>query len=152
MEEALFLTRFASEVHLIHRRDQFRASQIMVDRAKANKKIIFHLNAQITEILGESKVEGIKIINNATAISEELSCAAVFAALGHVPCNEVFKNAGIELDDHGFVITRDNTTKTNITGVFAAGDCADPRYRQAITAAGTGARAAIDAEKFLAEI
>ena len=151
MEEALFLTRFASEVHLIHRREQFRASRIMVARAKANAKIRFHLNAKITEIIGNSNVEGIRIIDNIAGTESIISCKAVFAALGHIPCNEVFQKAGIEVDERGFIITRDNTTYTNIAGVFAAGDCADPLYRQAITAAGTGARAAIDAEKYLAE-
>jgi thioredoxin reductase (NADPH) len=122
MEEALFLTRFASEVHLIHRREQFRASQIMVARAKANAKIRFHLNAKITEIIGNSNVEGIRIIDNIAGTESIISCKAVFAALGHIPCNEVFQKAGIEVDERGFIITRDNTTYTNIAGVFAAGD------------------------------
>lgn len=150
MEEAIFLTHFASEVHLIHRRDQLRASQIMADRARSNPKIIFHLNCKITEILGTDKVSGVKIADTVSGETGELACQAVFAALGHIPCNEVFKNAGVAVDAQGYFIAKNNTSLTDIPGVFVAGDCADPHYRQAITAAGTGARAAIDAEKYLA--
>lgn len=149
MEEAIFLTRFASEVHLIHRRDQFRASQIMVERAQSNPKIIFHLNSRITEVLGETKVSSVRIVDTASRAESVLPCQAVFAALGHEPCNAVFKAAGVAVDANGYFATDGCSTHTNIAGVFAAGDCADPHYRQAITAAGTGARAAIDAEKYL---
>ncbi len=151
MEEAVFLTRFASEVHLVHRREQLRASKIMADRARSNPKIIFHLNTRITEITGDSKVSGVKLENTQTGAADYLPCNAVFAALGHIPCSDVFKNAGIEIDPQGYIVVKNNTSHTNIRGVFAAGDCADPHYRQAIVAAGAGAKAAIDAEKFLAE-
>ena len=151
MEEALFLTRFASEVHLIHRRDQLRASRIMAERARQHAKIKFHLNTRITEILGDRKVSGVKLTDTVTGAESELACRAVFAALGHAPCNDVFSQAGVAVDSAGYVLTAAGTTATNIPGVFAAGDCADPRYRQAIVAAGSGARAAIDAEKYLAE-
>ena len=150
MEEATFLTRFASEVHLIHRRDQLRASKIMADRALNNPKIIFHLNTRIIEITGENKVSGVKLENTVTGEISTLECSAVFAALGHTPCSDVFKNAGIAVDAQGYIVVKDNTTHTNIPGVFAAGDCADPRYRQAVVAAGSGVKAALDAEKFLA--
>ena len=151
MEEALFLTRFASEVHLVHRRDQLRASKIMAERAQANPKIRFHLNTKVVEILGESKVSGVKLADTVTGAGSVLACRAVFAALGHVPCSEVFRQAGVAVDASGYAITADGTTATNIAGVFAAGDCTDPRYRQAIVAAGSGAKAAMDAEKYLAE-
>ena len=151
MEEALFLTRFASEVHLVHRRDQLRASKIMAERAQANPKIRFHLNTKVVEILGESKVSGVKLADTATGAESVLECRAVFAALGHVPCCEVFRQAGIAVDAAGYAIATDGTTATGIAGVFVAGDCADPRYRQAVVAAGSGAKAAMDAEKYLAE-
>ena len=151
MEEALFLTRFASEVHLVHRRDGFRASRIMVERAQNHPKITFHLNARIIEVLGERNVSGVKLENTVSGEISELPCRAVFAALGHLPCSEIFAQAGIDVDRSGYVITDGHTAATNIAGVFAAGDCADPRYRQAIVAAGSGAKAAMDAEKFLAE-
>ncbi len=150
MEEAVFLTRFASEVHLIHRRDQLRASKIMAERAMNNPKIIFHLNTRITEITGDAQVSGVKLVDTVSGETSELKCSAVFAALGHLPCSEVFKNAGIETDAQGYIVVKNNTSHTNIRGVFAAGDCTDPHYRQAIVAAGSGAKAAIDAEKFLA--
>ncbi len=151
MEEALFLTRFASEVHLIHRREQLRASLIMAERAKKHPKIKFHLNTLITEIVGDKKVSGVRIVDRESNKESLLSCAAVFTALGHTPSSKLFHDAGVETDISGFISLKNNTSSTNIPGVFAAGDCADPRYRQAIVAAGMGARAAMDAEKFLAD-
>ncbi|MBO7327360.1 MAG: thioredoxin-disulfide reductase [Lentisphaeria bacterium] len=151
MEEAVFLTRFASEVHLIHRRDTLRASLIMQERAKKYPKIIFHLNSIITEITGDKKVSGIRITDKNSNEETLIPCSAVFTALGHTPCSELFSKAGVETDPAGFIVVKNNTSLTNIPGVFAAGDCADPRYRQAIIAAGMGARAAMDAEKFLAD-
>ena len=151
MEEAVFLTRFASEVHLIHRRDTLRASLIMQERAKKHPKIIFHLNSIITEITGDKKVSGIRITDKNSNEETLITCSAVFTALGHTPCSELFSKAGVETDPAGFIVVKNNTSMTNIPGVFAAGDCADPRYRQAIIAAGMGARAAMDAEKFLAD-
>jgi thioredoxin reductase (NADPH) len=151
MEEALFLTRFASEVHLIHRRDTLRASLIMAERAKKHPKIKFHMNCLITEIIGDQKVSGVRIFDRESNNESVLSCSAIFTALGHTPCSEMFKNAGVATDPAGFIQVKDNTSLTNIPGVFAAGDCADPRYRQAIIAAGMGARAAMDAEKFIAD-
>jgi thioredoxin reductase (NADPH) len=151
MEEALFLTRFASEVHLIHRRDQLRASLIMAERAKKHPKIKFHLNTLITEIVGDSKVSGVRILDRESNSESLLPCAAVFTALGHTPSSKLFHDAGVETDLSGFIVLKNNTSATSMSGVFAAGDCADPRYRQAIVAAGMGARAAMDAEKFLAD-
>ena len=152
MEEAIFMTRFASEVHLIHRRNELRASLIMAERAKQNPKIKFHLNCQILEILGDQKVSGVKILDRKSENEAEIKCSAVFTALGHTPCSKIFKDAGVETHENGFIVVKNNTSHTNIPGVFAAGDCADPRYRQAIIAAGMGARAAMDAEKYLADV
>ena len=149
MEEAIFLTRFASEVHLVHRRESFRASAIMVERAKSNPKIKLHLNCVVEEIIGTSEVEAVRIKNNLSNENETIPAKGFFAALGHVPATELFSNAGVEVDDHGYIITSGKNSETNIPGVFAAGDCMDPRYRQAIIAAGNGARAALDAEKYL---
>lgn len=149
MEEAIFLTRFASQVHLIHRRDSFRASAIMVERARNNKKIIFHLNSTVEEICGESQVESIRIADKATGNISSIEVRGFFAALGHVPATGLFKAAGVETDESGYIKVFSGTAATNIPGVFAAGDCMDPRYRQAIVAAGNGARAALDAEKYL---
>lgn len=149
MEEAIFLTRFASKVHLVHRRDSFRASAIMVDRAMSNEKINFHLNSVVEEIMGDKEVEAVRIKDNASGETEIIPVKGFFAALGHVPATGLFGSAGIQLDDHGYIVTDGKTSETNIAGVFAAGDCMDPRYRQAIIAAGNGARAALDAEKYL---
>ena len=151
MEEALFLTRFASEVHLIHRRDELRASLIMAERAKKHPKIKFHLNCLITEIVGDKQVSGVRILDRAFDKESVLPCRAIFTALGHTPCSQLFREAGIETDVAGFITVKPNTAITNIPGVFAAGDCTDSRYRQAIIAAGMGAKAAMDAEKFLAD-
>ncbi|MBE6402548.1 MAG: thioredoxin-disulfide reductase [Lentisphaeria bacterium] len=148
MEEALFLTKFASEVIVVHRRNELRASKIMADRAMANEKIRFVWNSQIVEILGDSEVSGIKVRNNADNSESVIECQGVFVALGHVPATGLVKDQ-IELDESGFIKLQGGTSLTNLAGVFAAGDCADPRYRQAITAAGAGCRAAIDAERYL---
>ena len=151
MEEALFLTRFASEVHIVHRRDELRASLIMAERAKKHPKIKFHLNCLVTEIIGDQKVSGVRIMDKNFDKESILPCAAIFTALGHIPCSKLFKDAGVETDIAGFISVKNNTSRTNIPGVFAAGDCCDPRYRQAVIAAGSGAKAAMDAEKFIAD-
>ena len=149
MEEANFLTRFASEVHLIHRRNEFRASAIMVERARQNQKIKFHLNCTVEEILGSGEVEGIRICDKSTGETRVIPVRGFFAALGHVPATELFKAAGVEVDENGYIKVQGSSTLTNIPGVFAAGDCMDSRYRQASVAAGTGVKAALDAEKYL---
>ena len=148
MEEALFLTKFASEVIVVHRRSELRASKIMAERAMSNEKIRFVWNSQIVEILGESEVTGIKVKNNVDNSESVIECQGVFVALGHVPATELVKGQ-IDMDDAGFIKLENNTSMTNLAGVFAAGDCADHRYRQAITAAAAGCRAAIDAERYL---
>ena len=149
MEEAIFLSRFASEVHLIHRRSELRASNIMAERAKSNPKITFHLNTVITEISGTDRVTGVQLRDQVTGAEHPLACAAVFTALGHLPCSSMFRDAGVKTDPAGFISVEGRSTLTSIPGVFAAGDCTDPRYRQAIIAAGMGAKAAMDAGKFL---
>lgn len=146
MEEAIVLTRFAEEVTIVHRRDEFRASQIMIDKAKANSKIKFILNSQITEILGEVKVTSVKLKNNQTNEVTEMTTDGVFVAIGHIPNSRVFKN--IELDEKGFIKVQDHT-RTNAEGVFVAGDVHDRQYKQAVTAAGFGCAAALEAEKWL---
>ena len=148
MEEALFLTKFASEVIVVHRRNELRASKIMAERAMNHEKIRFVWNSQIVEILGESEVTGIKVKNNVDNSESVIECQGVFVALGHVPATELVKGQ-IDMDDAGFIKLENNTSMTNLAGVFAAGDCADHRYRQAITAAAAGCRAAIDAERYL---
>ena len=148
MEEALFLTKFASEVIVVHRRNELRASKIMAERAMNHEKIRFVWNSQIVEILGESEVTGIKVKNNVDNSESVIECQGVFVALGHVPATEIVKGQ-IDMDDAGFIKLENNTSMTNLAGVFAAGDCADHRYRQAITAAAAGCRAAIDAERYL---
>jgi thioredoxin reductase (NADPH) len=148
MEEALFLTRFASKVIIIHRRNEFRASRVMVERAKENKKIEFVLDSVTIDILGEKEVEGVKVKNLKAGEVATIECRGYFAALGHIPATEIFKGK-IAMDENGYILLKEKSSETNIGGVFAAGDCADPRYRQAITAAGMGCRAAIDAERWL---
>lgn len=148
MEEALFLTRFASEVTVIHRRDKLRASKIMAERAEKNPKIHFVWNSAVTEIFGKDDVDGIRVKNVATGEERTLACKGVFVALGHVPSTKAFAGQ-LNMDESGYIELHNNTSYTSVEGVFAAGDCADKRYRQAITAAGMGARAAIDAERWL---
>jgi len=152
MEEALFLTRFASKVTVIHRRDEFRASKIMQNRTLANEKIEVLWNTEVKEILGskEEGVTGIKIFNKQTEEESEYATSGVFVAIGHKPNTELFDGV-LKMDDVGYILTEGHSTKTNIPGVFASGDAQDSYYRQAVTAAGTGCMAAIDAEKFLVE-
>ncbi len=149
-EEALYLTRFGSDIHLVHRRDQLRASKIMAERALSNPKIKPVWDSVVTEVLDpkQDKVTGVKLKNLKTGARTVLNCAGVFVAIGHSPSTEIFKGQ-IEMDANGYVIPRKGTM-TNGAGVFVAGDCADHVYRQAITAAGAGCAAAIDAERFLA--
>lgn len=152
MEEAVFLTKYAKAVTIIHRRDEFRASKVMIDRAKRNSKIKFLLDSVIEEVLGDdSVVTGIRVQNVKSGESQELACEGVFIAIGHSPNTELFQNL-LELDENGYIITRKVTTETSLPGVFACGDVQDNRYRQAITAAGTGCMAAIDAERFLEKV
>ncbi len=150
MEEATFLTRFASKVYLVHRRREFRASPIMVDRARNNPKIEFILDSTVDEILGDHEVNAVRVRNLVTNEARTIDCKGYFAALGHIPNTNLFKGL-VELDDTGYIQLQHPTSKTNLKGVFAAGDCADRIYRQAITAAAMGCRAAIDAEHYLAE-
>ena len=147
MEESTFLTRFATKVSLVHRRDKLRASKIMQERAFKNQKISFIWNSVVEEITGDSVVTGIRLRDVVTGKTSELPSAGVFIAIGHSPNTSLFK-VQIEMDDKGYVLTR-NGTATNIPGVFAAGDVQDSKYRQAVTAAGSGCMAAIDAERFL---
>jgi thioredoxin reductase (NADPH) len=152
MEEATFLTRFATKVTIVHRRDEFRASKIMQDRVFSNPKIEILWNTEVKEILGtkEEGVTGIRIFNNQTNEESLLPTQGVFIAIGHKPNTDLFKGV-LEMDEVGYLKTEGRTMKTNIPGVFACGDAQDSYYRQAITAAGTGCMAAIDAERFLVE-
>lgn len=149
LEEATFLTRFARSVTLIHRRDQLRASKIMQERAFANDKLHFAWNSQVVDLLGENKLSGVVLEDTVTGEQRELSVTGLFIAIGHDPRSELLKGQ-VDLDDEGYVIVDAPSTRTNIEGVFACGDLVDHSYRQAITAAGTGCSAALDAERFLA--
>jgi thioredoxin reductase (NADPH) len=149
MEEATFLTKFAGEVILIHRRDQFRASKIMLDRARDNTKITFLTDTVVEDVLGEEGVEGIRVKNAKTGEERELEVDGFFAAIGHTPATGLFEGQ-VEMDGSGYVLQKEHTM-TSVPGVFAAGDVSDKRYRQAVTAAGDGCRAAIDAERWLEE-
>lgn len=149
VEEAIFLTKFASKVVLIHRRDSLRASKIMADRAAANPKIEFVWNSEVIDVLGESKVTGLKLRNTIDGSYHERPFAGLFVAIGHIPRSELIASQ-ITLNAEGYVEVEGRSTRTNITGVFACGDLVDHTYRQAITAAGSGCQAALDAEKFLA--
>ena len=148
IEEANFLTKFASKVTLIHRRDSLRASKIMQDRALNNPKIEMLWNTAVTEIVGKDQLESISLQNTVTAERSSLAVAGLFLAIGHRPNTDVFKGV-IDMEDSGYLITRPDSTYTNIPGVFACGDVKDHVYRQAITAAGSGCMAAIDAERWL---
>ncbi len=150
MEEATFLTRFARSVTLIHRRDEFRASRIMLERAQANEKITFVTNTEVVAVEGDSKVSGLRLRNSATGEESKLPVTGVFVAIGHDPRSGLVRGV-VELDDEGYVQVQGRTTNTSLDGVFAAGDLVDHTYRQAITAAGSGCAAAIDAERWLAE-
>ena len=148
MEEANFLTKFASKVSIIHRRDSLRASKIMADRAKANPKIEFIWNTEVIDVLGEEKVSGLKLRNLVTGEETTKDFTGLFVAIGHLPRSELVKGQ-VELDGEGYVKVEGRSTKTNLKGVFACGDLVDHTYRQAITAAGSGCQAALDAERFL---
>jgi thioredoxin reductase (NADPH) len=150
MEEATFLTKFASTVTIVHRRDEFRASKIMQDRALANPKIQVVWNAEVAEILGEDAVTGVRLRDTVTGDVRELRTDGVFVAIGHMPNTELFGD-WLDLDDGGYIVVREPRTQTSIHGVFAAGDVTDRIYRQAVTAAGQGCKAAIDAERLLEE-
>ena len=150
-EEALFLTKFATRVHLVHRRDEFRASRIMVDRAEANEKLDFVLNAVVEEILGDDKVEGLRLRSTTTGETWEVPADGLFVAIGHDPNTALFLDH-LDHDANGYLVTRPGSTATNIPGVFAAGDVQDHVYRQAVTAAGSGCMAALDAERHLASV
>ncbi|MCV7172271.1 thioredoxin-disulfide reductase [Mycobacterium manitobense] len=151
MEEATFLTRFARSVTVIHRREEFRSSRIMLDRARANEKITFLTNTQVTEIEGDPKVTGIRLRDAITGEESKLAVTGVFVAIGHIPRSDLVRGQ-VELDPDGYVQVEGRTTSTSIEGVFAAGDLVDRVYRQAITAAGSGCAASIDAERWLAEV
>lgn len=150
MEEALFLTNFAKKVTVIHRRDQLRASKIMSERAKANPKIEFAWNSEVEKINGDSKVESITLKSTVDGATSDLDATAVFVAIGHNPRSQILKGQ-VMLDSAGYVIVAEPGTGTNLKGVFACGDLVDHTYRQAITAAGSGCRAALDAERSLAD-
>ena len=150
MEEATFLTRFARSVTLIHRRDEFRASKIMLERARANEKITFLTNTEITQIEGDPKVTGVRLRDTVTGEESKLQVTGVFGAIGHDPRSELVRGQ-VDLDDEGYVKVIGRTTATTLDGVFAAGDLVDHTYRQAITAAGSGCSAAIDTERWLAD-
>ena len=150
MEEATFLTKFASEVVLIHRRDEFRASKIMIDRAMANPKISVEYNSNVDDIIGtkETGVTAVRLKDTISGAKRDVVCDGIFMAIGHKPNTKLF-NGSIDLDNAGYIITNSDTTYTNLEGVFACGDVQDHVYRQAVTAAGTGCMAAIDAEHWL---
>ena len=151
-EEAIFLTKFASKVTIVHRRDEFRASKIMADRVFANDKIDIMWNSAVEDIYGskETGVTGVKIKDTLSGELKDVDCDGIFMAIGHVPNTGIFKGQ-IDLDDKGYITTQPDTTNTNVPGVFACGDVQDQVYRQAITAAGTGCMSAIDAERWLEE-
>jgi thioredoxin reductase (NADPH) len=148
MEEANFLTKFATEVHIVHRREELRASKIMQDRAKANEKITWGLNKTPVEVIADGKVTGLKVKDNETGKEEVIETDGIFIAIGHRP-NTDFLNNQVEIDETGYIVVKPGTTETNIPGVFACGDVQDHKYRQAITAAGTGCMAALDSERIL---
>jgi thioredoxin reductase (NADPH) len=150
-EEALFITRFASKVHLVHRRQEFRASQIMVDRARENDKIEFVLDSVVEEVLGDNKVTAVRLRNVVTGEQSELVTDGLFVAVGHDPNTAVFLDQLDHEPGSGYLVTQPGSTATNIPGVFAAGDVQDHVYRQAVTAAGSGCMAALDAERYLSE-
>jgi thioredoxin reductase (NADPH) len=150
MEEATFLTRFADRVHMLHRRDAFRASKIMQERALANEKITVHWNTVVEDVLGEDKVAGLAVRNVVSGEGSTLDVTGLFVAIGHDPRSELVRGQ-VTLDDEGYVVVDAPSTRTNLSGVFACGDLVDHVYRQAITAAGTGCAAALDAERWLAD-
>jgi thioredoxin reductase (NADPH) len=151
MEEALFISRFASKVSLVHRREEFRASPIMVDRARTNEKIEFVLNKVVDEVLGDDKVVAVRLEDTVTGEQTILEADGLFVAIGHDPNTALFLDQLDHEPDTGYLVTRGKSTETNIPGVFAAGDVQDHVYRQAVTAAGSGCAAALDAERWLSE-
>jgi len=151
LEEATFLTRFAKSVTLIHRRDELRGSKIMIDRALADPKITVAWNSQITGLTGESSITGAVLTDTVTGQTRELRVQGLFVAIGHDPRSELLKGQ-VDLDPAGYVLVQGSSTRTNLDGVFASGDLVDHTYRQAITAAGSGCAAALDAERFLAAL
>jgi thioredoxin reductase (NADPH) len=151
MEEAGFIARFASKVYLVHRREEFRASPIMVDRVRQNDKIELVLNKVVDEVLGDQKVTGLRLRDTISAETSELATDGLFVAIGHDPNTALFLDQLDHEADTGYLVTKGKTTETNIPGVFAAGDVQDHVYRQAVTAAGSGCAAALDAERFLSE-
>jgi thioredoxin reductase (NADPH) len=150
MEEATFLTKFARRVTVVHRRDEFRASRIMLDRARDNDKIRFITNSVVVGVEGDTTVTGLRLRDTGTGKESTLAVTGVFVAIGHDPRSELVRGA-VDLEPEGYVLVRGNTTHTSLDGVFAAGDLVDHTYRQAVTAAGTGCSAAIDAERWLTE-
>jgi thioredoxin reductase (NADPH) len=151
MEEATFLSRFASKVTVVHRRDELRASKIMQDRALADPKIEFAWNSAVKEIHGDDKLTGLTLVDTVTGEERELDVTGLFIAVGHDPRSELLRDQ-VRLDEEGYVLVDHPSTRTNLPGVFACGDLVDHVYRQAITAAGTGCAAALDAERFLADL
>ena len=150
MEEATFLTKFGKSVTIVHRRDEFKASKIMLKRALDNPIISFVTNVTVVDILGDESFSGIKVKDNKTGEEREIAAQGYFVAIGHSPASKIFQEAGIETDAKGYIIPKE-FTQTNIEGVFVAGDVHDHRYRQAVTAAGEGCKAALDVEKYLTE-
>ena len=150
-EEALYLSKLTSKVHMVIRRDEMRASTIMQNRIKENEKIEIHWNSEIKEVLGKDSVEGIDIINNKTNNIESIKLNGLFIAIGHKPNTKIFKEF-LKMDDSGYIITKPGSTETNVKGVFATGDSQDKIYRQAVTAAGSGCMGALDAEKYISNI
>jgi thioredoxin reductase (NADPH) len=148
MEEAIFLTRFATRVSVVHRRDELRASKIMQERAFKNEKIQFIWNSVVENILGDAKVTGVRLRNVKTDAVTDMPCDGFFLAIGHVP-NTTLLQGQLDLDAQGYIITQNKSTATSVSGVFAAGDVQDSKYRQAITAAGSGCMAALEVERFL---
>lgn len=151
MEEATFLTRFANKVTIVHRREELRASKVMADRAKADPKIEFAWNSAVEALEGTDKLSGVRLRNLVTGGESIIPATGLFVAIGHDPRNELVKGV-VDLDDAGYVVTQGSTTLTNLPGVFACGDLVDSRYRQAITAAGTGCAAALDAQRWLEDV
>ena len=151
LEEATFIGRFASKVYLVHRREEFRASPIMVDRARADDKIEFVLNKAVDEVVGDTKVTGVRLRDTVTGVTSELETDGFFVAIGHDPNTALFLDQLDHEADSGYLVTRGKSTETNVPGVFAAGDVQDHTYRQAVTAAGSGCAAALDAERFLSD-
>lgn len=150
MEEAIFLTKFGKSVTIVHRRDTLRASKIMQERARKNKKIKFLWNSTIIEFLGDSMLASVRVKDTVTGEEKEVPCQGVFVTIGHIP-NTAFLDGAVKIDEKGYIVVEPGTVKTNVPGVFAAGDVVDSRYRQAITAAGMGCMAAMDAERWLEE-